>query len=90
MVDGFFKKVQDAVLGSNDDQDATNYDDREVRPASEDPFGDPADSGEYGDVRPASEDPFGDPADSGEYGQFGDVRSASEDPYGDPADEEYA
>ena len=35
-----------------------------VRPASEDPYGDPADySGQYGNVRPASEDPYGDPAD---------------------------
>lgn len=50
-----------------------------VRPASEDPYGDPADySGQYGNVRPASEDPYGDP---------GIVRPASEDPYGDPADQ---
>ncbi|MBN3939464.1 hypothetical protein [Nostoc sp. NMS9] len=34
-----------------------------VRPASEDPYGDPADSGQYGNIRPASEDPYGDPAD---------------------------
>lgn len=35
-----------------------------VRPASEDPYGDPADYGQYGNnVRPASEDPYGDPAD---------------------------
>lgn len=33
-----------------------------VRPASEDPYGDPADSG-FGNIRPASEDPYGDPAD---------------------------
>lgn len=32
-----------------------------VRPASEDPYGDPAD--ERRNVRPASEDPYGDPAD---------------------------
>jgi hypothetical protein len=75
-----------------------------VRPASEDPYGDPADlgrdfggyggRGQYGNVRPASEDPYGDPADIGggsSYGgrgQFGNVRPASEDPYGDPADQE--
>lgn len=39
----------------------------DVRPASEDPYGDPADQPGaqegFGDVRPASEDPFGDPAD---------------------------
>ena len=34
-----------------------------VRPASEDPYGDPADYGQFGNVRPASEDPYGDPAD---------------------------
>lgn len=34
-----------------------------VRPASEDPYGDPADYGQYGNIRPASEDPYGDPAD---------------------------
>ena len=61
MVDGFIRKMQDALLGN--DQDASNYDDREVRPASEDPFGDPGEYGQYGDVRPASEDPYGDPAD---------------------------
>jgi hypothetical protein len=37
---------------------------RDVRPASEDPYGDPADqAGAAGRVRPASEDPYGDPAD---------------------------
>lgn len=54
-----------------------------VRPASEDPYGDPADQNQFGNVRPASEDPHGDPADQN---QFGNVRPASEDPYGDPAD----
>lgn len=34
-----------------------------VRPASQDPYGDPADQGQYGNIRPASEDPYGDPAD---------------------------
>src|SRR4051812_7384234 len=41
-----------------------------IRPASEDPMGDPANIGgstagvgSYGNVRPASEDPLGDPAD---------------------------
>lgn len=35
-------------------------------PASQDPYGDPADQGgggQFGNVRPASEDPYGDPAD---------------------------
>lgn len=35
-----------------------------IRPASQDPYGDPADQG-YGNIRPASEDPYGDPADRG-------------------------
>ncbi|MDQ3814743.1 MAG: translation initiation factor [Armatimonadota bacterium] len=34
----------------------------EVRPASEDPYGDPADQ-QFGNVLPASQDPYGDPAD---------------------------
>ena len=34
-----------------------------VRPASQDPYGDPADSGQFGNIRPASQDPYGDPAD---------------------------
>lgn len=35
----------------------------DIRPASEDPYGDPADYGQYPNIRPASEDPYGDPAD---------------------------
>ena len=84
MVDGFFRKVADAVLGGNSDR-ADQDDDRRVRPASEDPYGDPADYQDpYNNYNPASQDPYGDPG----YGQFGNVRPASEDPYGDPADEE--
>ena len=88
MVEGFLRKMADAMLNGDDQQqyqDRSNYNDREVRPSSEDPYGDPADLGQFGNVRPASEDPYGDPAD---LGQFGNVRPASEDPYGDPADEE--
>jgi hypothetical protein len=91
MVDDILRRVKDAVLGN--DQTEGNYD--RPRPASEDPYGDPADQpgeGQFGNVRPASEDPYGDPADQVAYGGqnagFGDVRPASEDPYGDPADEE--
>jgi hypothetical protein len=36
---------------------------RNVRPASEDPYGDPADAKGAGRVKPASEDPYGDPGD---------------------------
>lgn len=70
-----------------------------VRPASQDPYGDPALQGasypyvegqdpRFGNVRPASEDPLGDPAFQQGGGQFGNVRPASEDPLGDPADQE--
>ncbi len=34
-----------------------------VKPASEDPYGDPADQVGGRNVRPASQDPYGDPAD---------------------------
>jgi hypothetical protein len=69
----------------------------QVLPASQDPYGDPADQvggNNYayadqglGNVRPASQDPYGDPAD--QPGGLPNVRPASEDPYGDPADQEY-
>ena len=71
--DGILKNLKDAFIGG-DNQD------KEVRPASEDPDGDPAD--QYANARPASEDPYGDPAD-----QYADARPASEDPYGDPANQ---
>jgi len=35
-----------------------------VRPASDDPYGDPADQMAGRNVRPASQDPYGDPADA--------------------------
>jgi len=64
MVGDFLRRATDALLG--DDQQAEN-ENQAPRPASEDPYGDPADqmadSGSYGNVRPASEDPYGDPAD---------------------------
>jgi hypothetical protein len=75
MVDEFLKKVKDAVTGdekqrsdvdSNQSQNANTQQFGNVRPASEDPYGDPADQetqGQSSDVRPASEDPYGDPAD---------------------------
>jgi hypothetical protein len=99
MIEDFFKKAKDLFIGSENDED------REVRPASEDPYGDPADQ-DYGNAIPASEDPYGDPADQQYYGNaipasqdpygdpadqqsYGNAIPASEDPYGDPADEEY-
>ncbi len=88
MVDGFLRKMKDAIVGNDEPEQDAVYE-RQEYPASEDPYGDPSYQ-QYGDVRPASEDPYGDPADQiGDYGQFGDVRPASEDPYGDPADQEY-
>ena len=36
---------------------------RNVKPASQDPFGDPADEYRGRSVKPASQDPWGDPAD---------------------------
>ena len=106
MVDSFLRKIKDAIVGPDSEQvdrDANYEDPRDdranpgqfgkVRPAIEDPDGDPADyadAGQFGNVRPASADPYGDPADSyvADAGQFGNVTPASEDPYGDPADEE--
>lgn len=58
---------------------------QQVLPASQDPYGDPADqNGQYGNIRPASEDPLGDPADDADRARG--IRPASEDPLGDPAD----
>ena len=86
MVDEFFRKAKDLLLGNNGDQaEDAEYRDRNVRPASEDPYGDPADTSYYGNLTPASQDPYGDPGDIASYG---DVRPASEDPYGDPADQQ--
>ena len=88
MVDGFLRKMKDAIVGSDEQFDQDAEYDQQRNPASEDPYGDPA-YRQYDDMRPASEDPYGDPADQvGDYGSFGDVRPASEDPYGDPADQE--
>ena len=36
---------------------------RNVKPASQDPYGDPADEYRGRSVKPASQDPWGDPAD---------------------------
>lgn len=84
MVDGFFQKAKELFTGSNNDEFDQDLD-REVSPASQDPYGDPADQyyGGYGDVTPTSQDPYGDPAEQ----YYGDVTPASQDPYGDPADE---
>ncbi len=88
MIDDIFKRVTDALTGGNGSEGS----EESPRPASEDPYGDPANdpSGNYEEqnVRSASEDPYGDPANNpgGNYEEQ-NVRSASEDPYGDPADD---
>ncbi len=98
MVDSFLRKIKDAIVGSeneNPSEDEDNYGHPpgsgqfgNVSPASEDPYGDPADE-QFGNISPASEDPYGDPADYvADAGEFGNISPASEDPYGDPADEE--
>jgi len=65
---GMLGKIGDMLNGSSARTGRNN-----VRPASEDPYGDPADQqtrarggvqgGKFGKVKPASEDPYGDPAD---------------------------
>jgi len=69
-----------AVLGGLAQRQARG----EVLPASQDPYGDPADQVQGQQVLPASQDPYGDPADQL---ATANVRPASEDPYGDPADD---
>jgi hypothetical protein len=75
------RSVADALTGRDRGQEA----DPRVRPASEDPLGDPADQIDGHSVRPASEDPLGDPADALDGRK---IRPASEDPLGDPADQQ--
>ena len=48
------------LFGKHADNNNTNN--RNVRPASEDPYGDPANQRPE-NVKPASQDPYGDPAD---------------------------
>ncbi len=94
------EKVKDIFTGGDETQQQdgtpTQPSDGEILPASQDPYGDPADqpqNASYGgndEILPASQDPLGDPADDvtngGEYG--GDnILPASQDPLGDPADD---
>jgi hypothetical protein len=57
---GLFDKITD-LFGAH--KRAADPGRRDVRPASEDPYGDPADEVGGRSVKPASEDPYGDPAD---------------------------
>ncbi len=84
--DSLLSKITD-LFGQHSDNHERN-----VRPASEDPYGDPAAQNQSyqnqsGNIRPAREDRYGDPADSGRGNSRRNVRPASEDPYGDPADQ---
>ena len=77
--DGLLGKITDLFGKHRRSSGAAN-----VRPSSEDPYGDPANQVRGHSVRPASQDPYGDPA----YEIGGrSVRPATQDPYGDPADE---
>jgi len=83
--ESLFEQVVDVLTGDENDADPRR--DRRIRPASEDPLGDPADElmVDGRRVRPASEDPLGDPADEQRFGRR--VLPASQDPLGDPADQ---
>jgi hypothetical protein len=77
------RNVVDVLKGGQQAPD----EDTSVRPASEDPLGDPGEQPQAQAVRPASEDPRGDPADQAEQVDGENIRPASEDPLGDPADQ---
>lgn len=78
-LDRIFDAVKDLLTGDNNPQNGQPN----VRPASEDPYGDPADE-MGGGMAPAGFDQFG---NGGDTFQGQDVLPASQDPYGDPADE---
>ena len=69
-LDNLLGGLMDAVTGRGQQQDEDQYQGQPVRPATEDPWGDPADgqnaqNAQYpGGVLPASQDPYGDPADT--------------------------
>jgi hypothetical protein len=62
---GLFGKITDMLGRARASSSSRRDPMRNVRPASEDPYGDPADERLGRNVRPASEDPYGDPADEG-------------------------
>ena len=90
-IESIFEKLKELISGEPEKEGQ-----QDIRPASEDPLGDPADQelepasqrwihADYGPggVAPASQDPYGDPADREER-----ILPASMDPMGDPADAE--
>jgi hypothetical protein len=81
----FFKKVIDAVTG--DDRQVGEEGDyyQQARPASEDPYGDPADYGPTVMSVLLAKTPTVTQAGMATMGNLGRFAPASEDPYGDPA-----
>lgn len=75
---GLIKTIED-IFGQDRSQQGTI---NNPRPASEDPYGDPADlqPGGYQDAN------YRRPSDADVRQQFPNIRPASEDPLGDPAD----
>lgn len=77
ILDNLLGRVTGGLLGGQDERELEQqqYDQNQqgqyqqggydnVLPASQDPYGDPADQeGGFGNVLPASQDPYGDPAD---------------------------
>lgn len=71
--DGLIGRVADVFRqnGANDEHVQNPYQGQggyggggqEILPASQDPYGDPADQQQGGNILPASQDPYGDPAD---------------------------
>jgi hypothetical protein len=64
-LDRFLQNIADTFQGNAGDNREREDDGQfgNPRPASQDPYGDPADDGQFGNPRPASQDPYGDPAD---------------------------
>ena len=76
-IEGLFRQG----MGGGQEADPQHSPYGDVRPASEDPLGDPADLDPGGYMPASSEREYVDP-------RFGNVKPASEDPLGDPADQE--
>jgi hypothetical protein len=90
MVDDFLRKAKDFIGGSKGEERERDFDEgesrgRRVRPASEDPYGDPADQEYYGDSRRSRRDRDDD--DDEEYSD--NVRRSRRD-RDDDDDEEYS
>jgi hypothetical protein len=62
-IEGLFGQHQANAAVQNGGSSYAVPGNQNVRPASEDPLGDPADQERFARVKPANEDPLGDPAD---------------------------